>query len=130
MQAPWELVAAVSINSLEQPQNDPNVHGQDVEIAGESTPHNGAANSSESEEHDFDWGSVFCSQAEGSGVLVMDLVDGFVERTPVKSAVKEVVPGIFHNEKDCDLVCHRPEGREGDRGSETEVLSHGVEEPG
>lgn len=47
----------------------------------------------------------------------------------MKSAVREVVPCILHNEEDCDLVCDCPEGREGNRGSETEVLSHGVEEP-
>lgn len=129
VQAPWELVTAVSINSLEQAQDNPDVHGQDVKLAGESTPHNGAANGSESEKHDLNWRSVFCGQAEGSRVLMVDLVDAFIERTPVKSAVREVVPCVFHNEEDCELVCHSPEGRERSRGSETEVLSHGVEEP-
>lgn len=129
VQAPGEFVAAVSINSLEQAQDYPDVHSQDVEITGESTPHNRAENGSESKKHDLNWRGVFCGQTEGSGVLVVDLVNGFVERTPVKSAVKEVVPCILHNEEDCDLVGHRPDGWEGNRGSETEVLSHGVEQP-
>lgn len=60
---------------------------------------------------------------------MVDLVNGFVKRTPVKSAMKEVVPCVLHNEEDCDLVCHRPERREGNCGGETEVLSHGMEEP-
>ncbi len=38
MQTPGKLVAAVGVNSLEQSQNDPQVHGQDMQIACKSTP--------------------------------------------------------------------------------------------
>lgn len=55
VQTPWELVAAVSVNSLKQAQDDPDVHGQDVEITGESTPQNGAANGSKPKKHDLNW---------------------------------------------------------------------------
>lgn len=39
------------------------------------------------------------------------------------------MPCIFKNEEDRDLVCHSPNGRERCGGSETEVLSHRMEEP-
>lgn len=38
MQAPGKLVAAVSVDGLEEPEGDPEIHGQDVQIAGDSTP--------------------------------------------------------------------------------------------
>lgn len=48
VQAPWELIAAVRINGLEQPADNPNVHGQNVQIPGKGTPENGATNGTES----------------------------------------------------------------------------------
>ena len=44
-------------------------------------------------------------------------------------AVRPVMPCVFHDEEDCDLVGHFEEGREWDRGAETTVLGHWVEEP-
>lgn len=129
MQAPGEFVAAVSINRLKETKNNPDIHGQDMEIARESTPSDGAPDSSESEQHDFNGGSVFCSQTKRRGVLVVNFVDGFVERTPVESTVKEIMPGIFHHEENGNLIGHGPERREGNGGSEAEILSHRVEEP-
>lgn len=43
--------------------------------------------------------------------------------------MKPVVPGVFEDEEDGDLVGHCEEGREWDRGAEAAVLGHGVEEP-
>ena len=129
VQAPRELVAAVRIDGLEETEDDPEVHGQDVEVLGEGAPEDRGADGSESEDHDFDRGGVFGCHAEGGRVLVVDLVDGFVEGSPVESAVGEVVPGVFHDEEDGDLVGHGPDGGEGDGGREAEVLCHRVEEP-
>lgn len=60
---------------------------------------------------------------------MVDLVDVFIEGTPVKGAVGPVVPGIFENKEYGDLVGHLQEWREGDAGFEAEVLSSWVEEP-
>lgn len=37
VQAPREVIAAVSIDSLEETGGDPKVHSQDVHVAGEET---------------------------------------------------------------------------------------------
>ena len=41
------------------------------------------SNGSESEDKDFCWVGVFCSKTEWSGILMVDFMDVFVERTPV-----------------------------------------------
>lgn len=106
VQAPGELVARVSVNSLEKTENDPNVHGQDVQFAGNGAPENGRADSAEAKDHDFDRGSVFCGKTEGCRILVVNLVDVLVERTPVQSTVRPVVPGVLEDEEDGDLESH------------------------
>lgn len=40
-----------------------------------------------------------------------------------------VVPGVFHDEENGDLIGHCEERGEGDGSAETAVLGHGVEEP-
>lgn len=47
MQAPWEFVATVCINRLEESAHDPDVHGQDVEVSSDRTPQNRRANGSQ-----------------------------------------------------------------------------------
>ena len=47
----------------------------------------------------------------------------------MESAVHPVVPCIFEDEEDCDLVGHLVNGREGNLGAEAKVLGHRVEEP-
>jgi hypothetical protein len=59
----------------------------------------------------------------------VDLVDVLVQRTPVHGAVHPVVPCVFKNKEDCDLVGHGEERWEGDGSLETAVLRHGMEEP-
>ena len=129
VQAPRKLVAAVRINGLEQTENDPDVHGQNVQVTSQGAPEDRAAHCAETKSHHFDWRCVFSSKTEGRGVLVMDLVDVFIERPPVECAVREVVPGILEHKEDGDLVGHGPDRWEWDTGLETEELSHGVEEP-
>lgn len=61
---------------------------------------------------------------------MVDFVDIFVEEGGhVHGTMGPVVPRVFHDEEDGDLGCHGPEGGEGDRGGETEVLRHWVEKP-
>lgn len=66
VKAKGELVTAVSINGLEETDNDPNVHGQDVELASNSTPQNWSANRAKAKNHDFDRRRVFSCKTEGS----------------------------------------------------------------
>lgn len=50
MQAPRKLVAAVGVNGLEEPQDDPQVHSQDVQVAGDGAPEDGDADGAEAED--------------------------------------------------------------------------------
>jgi len=129
VQTPRELIPAVRIDGLEKSAHDPDVHGQDMQIAGDGAPKDRGADGAETEDHDFDWGGVFGSHAEGGRVLVVDLVDVFVERAPVKGAVRPVVPCVFEDEEDGYLVSYFEDWRQGDAGGEAEVLGQRVEEP-
>jgi hypothetical protein len=130
VQAPGELVAAVRINGLEHAEDNPCVHGENVEILGDGTPEDRASDGSETQDHDFDRGGVLSGEAKGSRVLVVDLVDVLVEEGAcVHEAVSPVVPGIFHDEEDGNLVRHLVEWRERNRCLETEILAHRVEKP-
>ncbi len=60
---------------------------------------------------------------------MVDLVDVFVERAPVKGAVRPVVPCVFDDEEDGYLVSYFEDWRQGDAGGEAEVLGQRVEEP-
>lgn len=59
VQAPWELISRMRINSLEESEQDPDVHCKDVEFAGDCAPKNWRTDSTEAEDHDFDGRSVF-----------------------------------------------------------------------
>lgn len=95
VQAPGELVAAVGVDGLEETEDDPEIHGEDVQVTGQGAPEDGAADSAEAQGHDFDGRGILGGETKGSGVLVVNLVDGLVEWAPVESAVREVVPGIL-----------------------------------
>jgi hypothetical protein len=129
VERPGELVAGVRVNGLEHTQRDPDVHGEDVEVLGDCAPQDGAADRAETEDHDFDWRGVFCREAEGCRVLVVDLVDVLVQWAPVHGAVHPVVPGILEDEEDGNLVGHCEERGEGNGGFEAGVLRHRVEHP-
>ena len=129
VKTPGKLVTAVRINGLEQAQHNPHVHGEDVQVSGHSTPKNRTANSTKSKNHNLDRRCIFSCHAKWRRVLMVNLMDCFVKRTPVKGTVREVVPCIFQDEKDRDLVCHRPKRRERNRSRKTKKLSHRVEQP-
>lgn len=129
MERPGEFIAGVRVDGLEKTQHDPDVHGEDVKILGDGAPQDGATDRAETEDHDFDWRGVFCCKTKRCGVLVVNLVDVLVQRAPMHGAVSPVVPGVFKNEEDGNLVGHCEDRREGNGGFETEVLRHGVEEP-
>ena len=72
---------------MEETECDPDVDGEDVEIAAECAVQEGTGERSSAEDEDFSGVGVFSSKTEGSRVLVVDLVDVLVQRTPVKSLV-------------------------------------------
>ena len=129
VQGPGELVAGVRVDGLEEAAHDPEVHGQDVQVAGDGAPGDGAEDRAGAEDHDFDGGGVLGGEAEGGGVVVVDLVDGAVERAPVHGAVGPVVPGVLDDEEDGDVHGHLPERGEGHARVHAEEDGHGVEDP-
>jgi hypothetical protein len=128
-QTPGEVVAAVRVDSLEKTEDDPGVHGEEVELASNSKEDNGASNDTNSEESSFDRRSILSGETERSGVGVVHLVDGLVEGTVVQSTVEPIVPSIFHYEAEGDLESHLPYGRERHTVVHAQVCSDGVEEP-
>lgn len=62
---PGELVARVCVDGLEETQDNPDVHCQDVEVLGDGAKYDGDTNSTETQAHDFDWRGVFGSKTKG-----------------------------------------------------------------
>jgi len=128
-QGPREVVTAVGINGLEETQDDPEVHGDEVELASHGNPDDRRANNAESEKHDLDRGGILGGQAEGGAVGVVQLVDGLVERAVVQRPMEPVVPGILNNEEDDNLHSNLPGGRERSAVAHAEVGCDRMEKP-
>jgi len=95
VQAPREFITTVGIDSLKEAADDPEIHCQDVELASNQNPKNRSTNSAKTENHDFNWRRVFGGQSEWSRILMMDLVDVLIKRTPMHCAVRPVMPSIL-----------------------------------
>jgi len=54
VQAPWEIVSRVGIDSLEQAEDDPDVDCQDVQVLGEVAPKKRPPNGAKAKSHNFD----------------------------------------------------------------------------
>lgn len=65
MQTPRKLVAGMRVDGLEQPEHNPEIHGQDVEVLCDGAPEEGHADGSEAEDHDFNGRGVFGGESEG-----------------------------------------------------------------
>ena len=128
-QAEGEIVAGVGIDGLEETEDDPDIHGGEMEVLGEGDPENRGSYGTDTEKHDLNRGGVLGGETKGRAVGVVNLVDSLVERAVVKRAVEPVVPGILHDEEDADVEGHLPERREGHAIVEAEVGGDGVEEP-
>ncbi len=102
LKRPGEIVAAVSIDGLEKAEGDPDVHRKDVEVSPEHGVEDGTENGAGAEDEDFGGVRIFGGETEGSGVLVVDLVDMFIERAPVE----------------CLVCCGEKERREVSRGED------------
>jgi len=71
VERPWEFVSRVGIDSLEETEDNPNVHGDDVEVSGKSDPHDWDSNTSETKSHDLNGRGELSGNSEGGGVLVV-----------------------------------------------------------
>lgn len=128
-QAPGEVVAAVGVDGLEETQSDPDVHGQEVELAGDGEDQDGRSDDTDSKQTRLNGRGVLSSQAERSRVQVVHLVDAPVQRAVVKSAVEPVVPGVLHDEEEGNLPSHGEDRGEWNAVVHAEVGGNGVEEP-
>ena len=97
-------VAGVRINSLEEPERNPDIHRKDMEVPGEVAIKQRAANRSRSEDHDLCGVRVLRSKTERRAVLVVDLVDVLVEGAVVQDLVRDVVESVFEDEEEDDLA--------------------------
>lgn len=129
VKTPWEIISAVSIDSLEETGSDPEVHGKDVEVASDETENNGDNNCSGAENHGFDGRSVFGGESKRRRVLVVNLMDVLVEETEVKETMHPVMPCIFQDEEDGDLDTDCLPGGERNASIHTARDGHWVEEP-
>jgi len=87
LERPREIVSAMGINSLEETKDDPNVHGEDVEVASADDIENGTSDRSGAKDEDFSWMGIFGSKAKGSRVFVVNFVYVLVHGTPVEELV-------------------------------------------
>jgi len=89
----------VSIDSLEETEDDPNVHGENMEVASANDVENRTGDRSSTKDKDFSWMGVFGSKAEGSRVFMVNFVDVLVHGTPVEELVGCQGRG-------CEPFCH------------------------
>lgn len=91
------------VDSLEQPERDPNVHGENVQVLGDVAVQERSANGASSQNQNLGGMSVLGGQTKGSAVLVVDLVNVLVERAIVQGLVCKVMECIFKHEEKGDL---------------------------
>lgn len=78
-------VSTVGINGLEQPQHNPDVDGEYVEVPGKHAVKDRTSQGSESEDEYLSGVSILGRETEWCRIFVMKLVDMFVKDTGVKS---------------------------------------------
>ena len=67
---PREVVSTMSIDGLEETENDPDVHGEDVEVAGAENVENRSSDGSGTEDENFSQMGVLSSEAKGSRIYL------------------------------------------------------------
>lgn len=60
-QAPGEVETAVCVDGLEEAEDDPDVHGDEVQVASDGEEENGRSHDTHTEEHGLDRRGVFSS---------------------------------------------------------------------
>lgn len=129
VQAPGELVAAVRIHRLQQPQHDPRLHREEVQVARQVHPQQRRPRGAQPQHQHLDRGCVLGRQPKGRRVRVVQLVDRSVQRRVVHQPVRPVVPRVLEHEEDGDVQRNLPGRREGHVKRHAAVDGHGVEHP-
>lgn len=66
MQAPREFITAMRINRLEKPTHNPDVHCQDMQVAGQCAPEYRRADGAETQDHDFNREAYSAAMPKGA----------------------------------------------------------------
>jgi hypothetical protein len=87
LERPREVVSTVSIDGLEETENDPDVHGENVKFSGAKDVENRTGDGSSTEDENLGWMRVFSREAKGSRIFVVYLVYVFIHGTPMEALV-------------------------------------------
>lgn len=136
------------INGLEKTERDPNINGENVEVAGKVAVEDGTRDRTRAEDKHFCRVGIFGSKTKRCRVLVVKLVNMLVQWSPMKSLVgytdnydkgkwrergckrTKVVEHVFKHKENGDLGDHGCPGWEGYLVSlHTKRFCHGVEQP-
>jgi hypothetical protein len=129
VQTPREVVATVGIDCLEKTGGNPEIHSEDMEILREQGPEDRDHYSPSTKDHRLNWRSIFGRETERCRVLVVNLMDVLVQRTPVHRSVHPVMPSVLQHEEDSNLSSYcRPVWKR-DPSIHSACFGHGVEEP-
>ena len=77
----------MGIDSLEETESNPDVDGEDMQVTAEHSVEDRPEDGTGTQDEDLSGVSILGSKTEGSRILVVDLVDVLVQRSPVKSLV-------------------------------------------
>jgi len=120
----------VSIDGLEETENDPDVHGKDVEVSRAEDVKDRTSYRSGTEDEYLSWVGILSSQAEGSRVFMVNFVDVLVHRTPVEELMGEEVEHVFVDEEKRNLKNGFPPSREWYLpGAHSEALGNWMKQP-
>lgn len=119
----------MGINSLEESKSDPHGNCEQVQVSSQHNPGDGDTNGANSEKSNFNRVGVLCSEAKGSSVSVVLLVDVLVEGSVVQASVEPVVPGILKNKKQGQVSTNLQPGGERNADFDSGVFANGVEAP-
>lgn len=64
-QAPREIVTTVSVNGLEETENNPQIHGEKVQVTRDGCPHYWSSDNTKPQKHYFNWRGVFGGETKG-----------------------------------------------------------------
>jgi hypothetical protein len=110
------------------PQSNPDVHRNQMEIPRYCTVQNRTSDGPEPQNKHLRWMSILGCQSKRRRILMMNLMNIFIQRAPMQCPMHPVVKSIFHHKEPTDLPDHRLPVREGDVKTETKVCDDGMEE--
>jgi len=129
LERPREVVSGMGINGLEKTEGDPDVDGDYVQVWPDPAVEQWSDDCPRSKDHDFERMCVFGGEAEGRGILVVELVDMFVKQGCVEELMREIVEHVLKEKEECELGEHDfPRRKRHLPSAHAKRLSDGVEE--